>query len=403
MKSYLKLSADGVNGSGKTCTIAQLACGLAKEYSEGVGTVHVIDTSDRWPAWKARIFDVEKVPIVITAGTSIAALQFAMEQHLRDKGSVFVADDLTVPWQEGVEAFAYENGALPFDRRQQLVNEWNKFVRPFQTGAFDALACGRLGYHWENVEDEETGELKLIQGDSKFNAGGGTNFAYDCILELEMRRRKRRLTGWIRGKTSVEYLCDVVKDANGVINGKQFIFQDFADGYKPGDYRKVLDVFRPHIEFRRKLTPSQRFDGSSRDLIVSGKTSWAKDQSERKSLLEELDCNLSMCFPSGEGKSKLAKMFRDLTLEYLNGYISWSRMEDEQTTPVIERNVLIVKAIRKRIEGGEVPTDHGSLAELLNLSRQDVESPGKHVTLMEAMGMKSIAHVQAKKGIAVAS
>lgn len=47
--SYLKLSTDGTNGSGKTCTMAQLAVGISKEYC-GSGAVHVFDSSDRWPS-----------------------------------------------------------------------------------------------------------------------------------------------------------------------------------------------------------------------------------------------------------------------------------------------------------------------------------------------------------------
>jgi len=393
--SYLKVSIDGVNGSGKTCTVAQLACGIAKEYGNG-GAVHVFDSSDRWAAWKLQIFDVEKIPLVITYGRSIAALQQAIDEAAADRCAVFVGDDLTVPWMDGVKSFAFENGAMPFDRRQQLMNEWDRFVDQFQFGAFDALACGRLGFRWENIEDEN-GVEQLHQGDSKFNAGGSSNFGYDCILELEMRRRKRKVMGLFRGKTTVEYLCDVIKDANGILNGQQFAFEDFKNGYQPGDYRKVLDVFRPHIDFRRRLPRVPLNSARTKDLLISGKTSWAKDQSERKNLLEEIDANLGMAFPSGEGKSKLAKMFRDLTLEFLNGYISWSRMEEEVTTVNLRRNCDIVKAIRARVEAGEVPVDQKSLSVLLNLATEDVLHPGKHVTLLEAMGVASIEQAKARR------
>ena len=119
-KSFLKLSTDGPDGSGKTCTMAQLAVGLAKEFADG-GAVLVFDSSDRWSAWKVHIFDVEKIPLVITVGNSLAALQESMDHFLDEGGAVYVADDLTVPWMEGLASFAYENGNLPFDRRQQLV------------------------------------------------------------------------------------------------------------------------------------------------------------------------------------------------------------------------------------------------------------------------------------------
>lgn len=389
--SFVRSSVDGLNGAGKTCTIAQFAVGLAKEYGDGAD-VHVFDSSDRWAPWKKLIFDVEKIRLHIHYGESIAVLQKAMDAALKGPCSVFVGDDLTVPWMEGVESFSFENGNLTFERRAQLLREWRQFVRGFRHGPFHSLACGRLGYVWENVEDQD-GNEKLHQGDSKFNAGGGENFGYDADLELEMRRRKRRLLGLIRGRTTMEYVCDVVKDARGILNNQQFVFQDWTNGYKPGMYRNVLDYFRPHIDFVRSLDTT-RFDSeSSRNLVVSGQTAWGRDQSQRKGLLEEFSANLDMAFPSGEGKSKLSKMFRDLTLEFLNGFISWSRMEEECSTPNLERNLLILKAVRKRVESGEIPTEQESLRTLLNLATDDVLHPGKHVTLLEAMGHASIAQV----------
>jgi len=387
--SFVRISNDGLNKSGKTCTTAQLAVGLAKEYNDGA-PVHVFDSSDRWRTWKKLIFDVEKIPLVITYGESIAVLQKAMDAALQGPCSVFVADDLTVPWMEGVESFSSEYGNLTFERRAQLVREWKQFVYGFRHGKFDSLACGRLGYVWQTLEDPETGQEKLHQGDSKFNAGGGENFGYDCELEVEMRRRKRYLLGLIRGKTTVEHICDVIGDAHAVLNGQQFNFPDWNGPYKPGMYKAVLDAFRPHIEFVRSLDNTEFNPESSSRLIVSGKTAWGKDQAERKQLLEELEANLSMCFPGGEGKSKLSKMFRDLTLEYLNGFISWSRMEEESKTQEIERNVLIIKAMRKRIEKKEMPNDHNSLAGLLHLSAEDVLHPGHGMTLLQVMTVGSM-------------
>ncbi|MCU1271004.1 MAG: hypothetical protein JWN74_2298 [Acidobacteriaceae bacterium] len=381
---YLKLSTDGPNGSGKTCTMAQLAAGIAKDYC-GAGAVHVYDSSDRWGAWKVHIFDTEKVPLVITVGNSLAALKQSMNDFLKAKGAVYVADDLTVPWSEGLSTFAYENGNLPFDRRAQLMNEWNRFVLPFQAGEFHAIACGRLGYWWENIEDPDTGEKKLVQGDSKFNAGGGQNFGFECVLEAEMRRRKRRIAGLLRGKTTMEYVCDVVKDADSIINNQQFVFKDFDKGYKQGDYKRVLDCFRPHIEFRAKLGQANRATSTSRDLIVSGKTDWARDQADRKGLIEELDNLLNQCFPGGEKRSKIDTMFRHLTLEYLNGFSSWSRMEDEIETNNLRRNVEIIKKMRARLQAGERITDQNSLVGMLHLSTEDVLHPGKNMTLVELL------------------
>jgi hypothetical protein len=385
-KSYTRISNDGPNGSGKTCTTAQLAVGLAKEYGDGAD-VHVFDSSNRWRTWKRLIFDVEKVPLHIHYGESIAVLQKAAELAMRGPCSVFVADDLTVPWMEGVKAFGYENGNLPFERRQQLLNEWKQYVHVFRHGEFDSLACGRMGYTWEMIEDEE-GYEKLHQGDPKFNAGGGENFGYDADLELTMRRRTRKLLGLFRGKLTMEHIVDVRKDAHSVLNAQQFVFQDWTGPYKPGMYRTVLDAFRPHIDFVRGLESPSFDDTGSGRLIVSGKTEWAKDQAVRRGLLEELDNLLNECFPGGEKRSKIDAMLRNLTLEYLNGFTSWSRMTEEVKTIHLERNVLIVKKMRARLRDGERVSDQNSLAGLLHVATEDVLHPGHGLTLLEVMSAR---------------
>lgn len=395
--SYLKASIDGPNGAGKSGTAARLAVGISVEYHNRAPIV-VSDPEERFRFYKPVIFDVEGVPLIIVPGKSLVHLREAQERAVSEGACVFIGDNLTTPWMEGLRAFAYENGNLPFDRRQQLMNQWEPVVDNFRYGPHHAICCGRLGYHWTNVEDPETGDRNLIQGDSKFNAGGGNNFGYEADLELEMRRRKRNLLNFIRGKTSVEHVCDVIKDAaSGILNGEQFVFPSQKGLYRFGDYKTVLDAFRPYIDFMQKVPAPTPARGSSKDLLISGKTAWSRDQSDRKGLLEEIGANLDMTFPSGEGKSKLAKMFRDLTLEFLNGFISWSRMEDEAHTEDLERNLLVIKAMRKRVEAGDIPTDQGSLAYLLKLSQDDVLHPGQHVTLFEAMGIESVRRKTVEK------
>lgn len=393
---FVKLSMDGKNGGGKSFTTAMLAAGLSKEFC-GSRPVLMFDSEGRGPLLKALIYDVEKVPLTIVSGTSLVALLDALDRAHKDKAAVFVGDQLTSPWLEGLAAFSFGDGELSFAQRQQLMNQWETMVRRFK-GPFHALACGRLGYQWENVEDPETGRMKLMQGDSKFNAGGGSNFGYECELELEIRRKKNLIGGLLRRKTAVQHICSVVKDVTTMLTGEEFVFQAIKGGYKRGGYSAVLDALRPHIEFMQKLEGGGFEAGeSSKKLLVSGKTAWARDNADRKGLLEDLAANLEMCFPAGEGRSKLAKMFRDLTLEYLNGFISWSRMEEETPTDDLGKNLLIVKAVRKRVEAGEIPTTQQSLIALLDLANDDVFAPpAKARTLLEAMGLQSITEAEAK-------
>src|SRR5205807_5216272 len=188
--SYLKASIDGLNGSGKSGTSARLAVGISKEFCNSA-PVLVADSEERWRFYKKTIFDVERVPLIIMPGGTLIGVQQAIERAAKEKDCcVFVADQLTTPWMEALSTFSYENGQLPFDRRQQLMNEWRPIVKRFRYGQFHAICCGRLGYFWENLLDED-GNMKLVQGDSKFNAGGSENFGYEADLELEHRRRKK--------------------------------------------------------------------------------------------------------------------------------------------------------------------------------------------------------------------
>lgn len=387
-QSYLKASIDGVNGSGKSGTAARLAVGISKEL-RGNAPVVAYSSDDRWRIYKRTIFEVEKVPLTVVSGESLNQGREAIE--IADKGCcVLVQDDLTVPWKEGLSQFSYEDGYLPFERREQLMNEWRPIIRAFRLGKYHAIGVGRIGYEWSNVEDDK-GRLRLTQGNSKFNAGGGENFGYEADLELEMSRNKRRIRQLLRIKTQPEYICDVIKDATaGILNGQQFVFAGQQGLYKPGDYKAVFQAFRPYIEFMAKMAAPDPAPSSTRELIVSGKTDWARDQANRKGLFEELAALLDQCFPGGEKLSKQHAMFRNLTLEFLNGYMSWSRMEEELSTADLDRNVEILKHMRKRIQAGEKATDQNSLAALLHLSTEDILHPGHGKTLLEIMTAYSV-------------
>ena len=354
--SFLKASIDGTSGSGKSQTCARLAIGISKELC-GSAPVLVADSEERWRIYKRTMFDVEGVPLIRMAGDTLVGVQSAIDQVEKEGACCFVGDQLTTPWKEGVRSFSHEDGYMSFEQREQLMNQWMPIIRRFRYGKFHAICAGRIGFEWANLEDDK-GRMRLTQGNAKFNAGGSENFGYEADLELEMKRNLKRVLTLLRLGVQTEYVCNVIKDAAaGLLNGEQFIFPGQKGLYKKGDYRTVFNAFKPYLEFMRKIDAPLEPILSSRSLLIQGKTPWAANESEKKKLLEELDANLTMCFPTGEGKSKLAKMFRDLTLEYLNGFISWSRMEDECPVDHLMRNVQIVKAVRQRIEAKDIPTD----------------------------------------------
>jgi hypothetical protein len=386
MSSYMKASLSGPNGTGKSGTTARLLVGISKKLCNSAPVV-VYSSDDRWRIYKRTIFDVEKVPLTVISGESLTQVQEALA--LAEKGCCALgADDLTVPWKEGLSEFSYKDGFLPFERREQLMNEWRPILRGFRLGKFHAVGVGRIGYEWQNVEDDQ-GRIRLEQGNSKFNAGGGENFGYEADLELEMSRNKRRVRQLLRIKTQPEYRCDVIKDATaGLLNGMQFVFPGQQGLYKAGDYEAVFESFRPYLAFMAQIDAPAPEPSNTRDLIVSGKTPHAQDSAARKGYLEELDNLLNHCFPGGEKRSKIDAMHRNLTLEFLNGFSSWSRQAEEISTVNLKQNVAIIKALRARMDKGEKVTDQNSLAGLLHLACEDLKHPGHGVTLLELMTAK---------------
>ena len=397
--AFLKASVDGLNSSGKSQLCVRLAIGISKTYCDSA-PVLVADAEERWRAYKKFQFDIEGVPLIRMPGDTLVGVEQALEEAIRQNVCVLVIDQLTTPWKEALAEFGHEDGYLPFDRRQQLMNRWAGFVRGFRYGKFHAICAGRMGYVWENLEDDR-GRMRLTQGDSKFNAGGSENFGYEADLELEMHRNKRRLAGLFRSRTAEEYICHVVKDALvGIINGKEFVFPGQVGMYKAGDYRAVFESFRPYLETIRTLDHPEPSRDSSRQLLISGKTAWAEDQSERRRLLEEIDGLMTYCF--GSAQSAQGKMFRNLTLEHWRDSWSWSDMEERESTERLRWYRDVMKAVRRRADNKELPTNPATLAVLLELSEEDVHLGPMAVsadrpTLHEAIGAKQCEAVAERK------
>lgn len=348
------------------------------------------DSENRWRFWKSIIFDKEKIPLIIVPDRSMKGLSETIIQAKREGAGVFVGDQLSTPWTELLSTFAYEDGRLPIERLAQVKRTWNSAVFNFQDGPFHAIGCGRLGFNWERVENEQ-GYLELTQGDSKFNAGGGNNFGYECGLEVEMKRKKH----WkLLGKLRMDYISNVVKDAAGVLNGKQFVFTDFPNGYKVGDYKTVLDAFRPHIDFLATVDDTPISRQTTRDLLVAGESVYTRDQKERGIIMQEYDQHMEMAFG---GMTAQAKMFRNITTEMLTGSMSRLRMEEETSTDVLRNAREVAKAIRVRVEEGQIPTNQDSLRELVRLAEQDIRNPGSKMTLLEVMGRKSVESIQRQR------
>ena len=407
---FVKGSMFGPKGTGKTTMMAMLLIYLSKTYHKSAPVAWL--ASEKGVDFVLDIFKAEGVPLLLNRSRSFLDLRSAARDALKEGCCAVGVDSVSHFWQDLFTEGMKSRGPR-LQRIGRIKEEWAPFAQDFQDSAIHYLVTGRMGFVWDEVEmPDEKGEMvkELSKGGTKIKAEG--DFGHEPDLEIETAQmddpdlvRFDKVNGRARKnfKSQMIHVATVKKCRVWALNGKAFTWKDQA-AYKPGYFLKVAEPFKEYFDSLNigggnavahsdKPATSALFTGGSEQ-----EQSIHEEHTQRKCLLEELDALLTMCFPGGEKQSKLHAMFRNLTLEYLNGFISWSRMEDEVPTQDIERNVLIVRNVRKRIERKEIPTDHNSLVGLLHLATDDVLKPGHGKTLLEIMGIESVKTATKGKG-----
>lgn len=403
---FAKGSMFGPKGTGKTTLLAMLLIYLSKTFHNSAPVAWL--ASEKGVDFVLDIFKAEGVPLLLNRSRSFLDLRSASKDALKEGCCAVGVDSVSHFWQdlftEGMKA-----SGPRLARIGRIKEEWAPFAQDFQDSNIHYLVTGRMGFIWDEVEMlNEKGDMEkeLSKGGTKIKAEG--DFGHEPDLEIETAQmddpdlvRFDKVRGRARRnfKSQMIHVATVKKCRVWSLNGKAFTWKD-QPNYKPGYFQQVAASFQPYFDSieiggGHAVTHSDR--GSSSVLFNSGSEhSNHEAHIQRKCFLEELDNLLSHCFPGGEKRSKLDAMYRNLTLEYLNGYSSWSRMEEEIATINLKRNVEIVKALRARLDAGEKMADQASLAGLLHLASDDVLKPGHGVTLLELMTAQSLRVTQPK-------
>lgn len=403
---FVKGSMFGPKGTGKTTLLAMLLIHLSKTYHNSAPVAWL--ASEKGVDFVLDIFKAEGVPLLLNRSRSFLDLRAASKDALKAGACAVGVDSVSHFWQDLFTEGMKANGPR-LARIGRIKEEWAPFAQDFQDSNIHYLVTGRMGFIWDEVEMlNERGEMEkeLSKGGTKIKAEG--DFGHEPDLEIETAQmddpdlvRFDKVRGRARRnfKSQMIHVATVKKCRVWALNGQAFTWKD-QPNYKVGYYQQVAKSFQPYFDSIQiggghAVAHSDRGD-SSVLFDSGGESSVHAEHIQRKCFLEELDNELSHCFPGGEKRSKIDAMNRNLTLEFLNGYSSWTRMEEEVPTISLRRNVLITKALRARIDGGEKITDQASLAGLLHLATDDVTNPGHGVTLMELMLVKSVDAVKPK-------
>jgi hypothetical protein len=402
---FVKAGIYGPKGTGKTTLLAMLLIHLSKTYHNSAPIAWL--ASEKGVDFVEDMFVAEKVPLLLLRSRSFLDLRKSAEGAIKDGAVGLGVDSVSHFWQELFTA-SMNAGGPRLQCIMRSKQEWGPFAQDFQDSNIHFLVTGRMGYDWEDAEVEDSqGNIvkEIFKNGTKMKAEG--DFGHEPDLEIQMSQiddpdfvRFEKVRGRSRKtfKSQMLHVATVKKCRVWSLNGQAFTWKDQA-AYKAGYYEKVAEPFAPYfnsINIGGSHQVEDKTRPSSAEIFVKGSAdSFYQDKVARTGLLEELDNLLNQCFPAGEGRTNVSKMHRNLTLEFLNGYSSWSRMEAELATVKIGQHVEFLRNLRKRMDAGEKVTDQASLAALLHLADEDIKNPAHGVTLLELMGKQSLAAVKA--------
>lgn len=408
---FAKGSFFGPGGTGKTTLLAMLLIYLSKTYHNSAPVAWL--ASEKGVDFIIDIFKAEGVPLLLQRTRSFLDLRAAGREALREGACGIGIDSITHFWQELFEeGMNGKNATGPrLQRIGKIKAEWAPFTQDFQDLPIHFLVSGRMGFVWDEVElpdDKGVLQKEISKSGTKIKAEGDFGHEPDLAVETAQMEdpdfvRYEKVRGRARKtfKSQMLHVATVKKCRVWALNGQAFTWKD-QPAYKLGYYATVAKSFEPyfkainiggahHVEDTTRPKSDVLFEHGSSE-------SFYQDRQVRVGLLEEISALLDQCFPGGEKRSKQDAMYRNLTLEQLNGFMSWSRMEEELSALQLERNVLVLQKMRKRITAGETVTNQQSLAALVHLAEEDLDHPAHGMSLLEVMTAYSLESVNGKRG-----
>ena len=313
--AYLKAGLMGFAGTGKTRTAAELTIGLVqymrkRELKEGSLPVNFIDTETGSDYVEPRLRE-EGIELMTAKTRAFKDLLTAVRES-EGHASVLIIDSITHFWREFCETYQRRKNRsrLEFQDWAALKAEWGKFTDSYINSACHIILCGRAGYEYDFVENED-GKKDLHKTGIKMKAE--TEMGYEpsllVLMEREMDMQSKR----------VFRVGHVLKERYGVIDGKAL-----SDEKTGGP---TFAQFLPHIE-RLNLGGAQLGVDLSRTsdemFADDGSTRWQYEKQQKTIALDEIREEMIKMHP---GQSAADKKAKGDSLEEAFGTRSWEKVE----------------------------------------------------------------------------
>lgn len=290
-----KIGFMGEAGSGKTYTATLTAIGLLR-YLKATGfedcdkPAFFIDT-EQGSSWIKPEFDKAGLKLEVAKTRAFKDLVPALNEA-EQSGAILLIDSITHFWLDLQQSYmnVKKRSRLEFQDWAYLKKQWGGFTDRFVSSNLHIIMCGRLGFEYEQYEDDN-GKRQIEKSGVKMAAEKGLGYEPNLLVWME---RETDLSTKQVTRTAI-----VLKDRSQMLDGKQF-------------QNPTFETFQPHFDFLAKATRHEAvdMDRTSEDIIDADDEStppWERKSIQRQIVLDEIQALMVKHYPSTSAQDKAAK------------------------------------------------------------------------------------------------
>jgi hypothetical protein len=338
--AYGKVGIFGFQGSGKTYTGSMIAIGLGK--ATGNKKVAFFDT-ETGSDWMIERLEAEGFEVYQVKSMSFTDLLQTIRECEQNQIGILIIDSITHVWRELCDSYKKKLGRkkLQFQDWDTIKGEWSEYTKLFINSKVHIVVCGRAGYEYDTLIDEE-GNKELLKTGTKMKSE--SEFGFEPHLVIEMERvvpdkekllsetsKSKRQTTKIRAGSQWIHRAYVLKDRSDLLNGQTFDNPTF-ESFRP--HFEKLNLGGEHLGVDTSRTSQDRFDSS-------GRPEWKKEQEQKQIALEEIKGEVDKVFPGSSVAEKRAKIRLS---EYVFNTTSGTAIENKPLHEV-QRGLAQIRAI----------------------------------------------------------
>lgn len=314
--AFFKAGFMGEPGSGKTHTASVVAVGLVLHLKKlGIPgadkPVFMLDT-ESGSSWVKPMFDDAGIELQVAKTRAFKDLVPAVREAEKVANVLFI-DSITHFWEELQASYLARMSEirkrsvhkLEFQDWAYIKSQWRTFSDTFVTSNLHCILSGRLGWEYEQVEDDR-GKKQIERSGAKMQAEKGLGYEPNILVWMERNMDLHTKT--------VARTATILKDRSRRLDGQQFGNPSFA-------------TFLPHIEFMTLGGKHEAVDTdrSSADLIPDDDSPPADLKSIRRAIVvEEIQALMLKHYPSRCAEDVKAK--GALLTKYFST-TSWTEVE----------------------------------------------------------------------------